>query len=220
MTSTARTARFPFVPFWRAALPLVAGLLTGCRGDMAAASRRAQAAHADSVVATGGVVDSILPMAEHLRRFREGLTATDTLRHASPTRDALVDRLARAIASRDSADLNAMVLDRGEFAWLYYPSSMLSRPPYEAPPELLWGQILAASNEGARKLVAHLGGVSKASAEAIRCPEPKTEGANQLYERCTVRFRAPGRTPLEGILFGTIIARDGRFKFIGLSNHL
>ena len=179
-----------------------------------------QAAHVADVAATGGVVDSILPIAEHLRRFRAGLDSTDTLTFASPSRDALVARWANAIAARDTTDLNAMLLSRAEFAWLYYPESPMSKPPYEAPPELLWGQLLASSNKGVSSLVNRFGG-SAAKAAGLRCPAvPESLGANLLHAKCEVRLAAPSRDAVQGILFGTIIERGGRFKFVGLSTSL
>lgn len=131
----------------------------------------------------------------------------------------MVERLARAVATNDTADLSAMVLDRAEFAWLFYESSAMSRPPYEAPPSLLWGQIRTSSDEGIRKLLGRLGGRS-ISVSALQCGDAEQEGANRLFARCTVRFAANGVMPLEGNLFGTIIERDGRFKFVGLGNRI
>jgi len=187
--------------------------------DRTATERAAQRAHIDSVVDAGGVVDSVLPVAELLQRFQAGLSPTDTLRHASPSPEHLVDRLVRALSSQDTMALNVMVLDRAEFAFLYYPGSSMSLPPYEAPPALLWGQILAASDDGAGKLLARLGG-RRVSAHALHCPPPTLEGANRLLERCTVRFDTSGTRALEGNLFGTILTRDGRSKFISLANRI
>lgn len=180
-----------------------------------------QAAHVAHVVAAGGVVDSILPAAEHLRRFRASMpVAPDTLRHASGSIDALVTRWAKAVAARDTAELNRMTLDRAEFAWLYYPDAAVSKPPYEAPPELLWGQILAASDDGARRVLARFGG-RELDAGRIRCPDSvEVEGANRIRQHCTMRLRAGGTTTPETRYFGSIIERDGRFKFIGLGNRL
>ena len=179
-----------------------------------------QAAHVADVAAKGGVVDSILPMAEQLRRFRAGLDSTDTLTHASRSREGLVQRWAKALASNDTVDLNAMLLSRVEFAWLYFPASAMSKPPYEAPPELLWGQLLASSNKGALQLVTRFGG-SAAKATALRCPAPpQSLGANVLHTKCEVQLAAPGRDTVRGVLFGTIIERGGRFKFVGLSTSL
>jgi len=99
---------------------------------------RDQAAHIEQVVAAGGTVDSILPTEELLRRFREDLPPVDTLRAASESMEALVARLAHAVGTNDTTDLNAMVLSRQEFAYLYYPDAPLSQPPYDSPPALLW----------------------------------------------------------------------------------
>ena len=224
-------SRLPFMPSLRlpamrpvatAAIAVLAACSTpdsrGARTDSSSASE--QATHVADVAAKGGVVDSILPIAEHLRRFRVGLDSTDTLAHASPSREELVARWAKAVAANDTADLNAMLLSRSEFAWLYYPESPMSKPPYEAPPELLWGQLLASSNKGASQLVRRFGG-STAKATALRCPAPPEPlGANLLHTKCEVRLTAPGRETLQGILFGTIIERGGRFKFVGLSTNL
>jgi len=197
--------------------------VAACGGDRPArelTEAEKQAEHVKDVVAAGGVVDSVLPVAEALRRFREGLPKQDTLLHASDTRAALVERLAGAITRRDTADLNAMALNRAEFAWLFYEESPLSRPPYEAPPGLLWGQILTTSDEGIRQLMTRLGGKSIEVSD-LACPNaPEQEGRNTLYKRCTVRFTARGEKPLEGNLFGSIIERDGRFKFVGLGNRI
>ena len=179
-----------------------------------------QSKHVAEVVAAGGVVDSVLPIAEHLQRFRATLPKTDTLLHASSSRDALVSRWAAAIATNDTSDLNAMIMDRAEFAWLYYPESAMSKPPYEAPPELLWGQLLASSNKGATQLVNRFGG-SRVTASRLRCATPpESEGSNVLHSKCEVRLDAPGKPSVDGFLFGTIIERDGRFKFVGLSTNL
>lgn len=212
-----------FRPYCLAVFLLSSLSLVACRGDRTArelTEAEKQAAHVKEVVAAGGVVDSVLPVAEALRRFRADLPPQDTLHHASDSRAALVERLARAITRRDTADLNAMALSRAEFAWLFYEESPLSRPPYEAPPGLLWGQILATSDEGIRQLVNRLGG-KVIEVSDLQCPnEAEQEGRNTLYKRCTVRFTAKGGNPLEGNLFGSIIERDGRFKFVGLGNRI
>ena len=209
----------PLPSRWRlGALLLV--VTTACADKSARSPADEQAKHVAEVVAAGGVVDSILPIAEQLRRFREALPPTDTLRYASPTRDALVARWAAAIARNDTSDLNAMIMDRDEFAWLYYLESPMSKPPYEAPPQLLWGQLLASSNKGATQLVNRFGG-SRVTATRLRCvTPPDTQGANVLLSKCEVRLSAPGKPTVEGVLFGTILERVGRFKFVGLSSSL
>lgn len=208
----------------RAALiaPLIA-IATACSSPELTPDEQAakdQADHVKEVVAAGGVVDSILPIEEHVRRFRTDLPAVDSLQHASASLEQLVARLAHAVSTNDTTDLNAMVLNRQEFAYLYYPDSPMSKPPYEAPPELLWGQILASSDKGARQLVNRLSG-STIAVSKLRCPSaPDTAGRNLLHTRCEVRFVAPGKAPLEGNLFGSVIERDGRFKFMGFANRI
>lgn len=206
---------------------LLGGVLAACQGPpdgMRTPPRTAadsQAAHVAEVVAAGGVVDSILPVAEALARFRaEAGPRTDTLRGAAPSRDALVARWSAAVAASDTAALNALLLDRAEFAWLYYPGSRMSLPPYEAPPGLLWGQLLASSEEGATQLLRRFGG-RPFRAAALRCPAPPVaEGDNRLHERCEVRVTAAGAPAGFVRLFGTILERDGRFKFLGYANPL
>ncbi len=179
-----------------------------------------QAAHVRAVAAAGGVVDSILPIAEHLKRFRETLTRQpDTLGSASASVDALVARWAAAVAANDSAAFDAMVIDAAEFAWLYYPESKMSKAPYEAPPGLLWGQILASSNAGV-SAVLKMFGAQPLQVDAIKCPESVVEGPNRLHERCVVILRRGASAAQEGRFFGTILERDGRFKFVGLASEL
>lgn len=195
-------------------------LLLACSDASPRTAADSQAAHIDSVVAAGGVVDSILPMEEQVRRFREGLEAPDTLRHAAPSREALVRQFLTAVSQSDTATLNALVLDRAEFAYLYYPSSAMSRPPYEAPPQLLWGQILASSNEGLPKVLARATGES-IQPGALTCADSvSVEGENRLHQQCTMALRFGSGAPVTARWFGTIIERDGRFKFIGYANSL
>jgi hypothetical protein len=81
-------------------------------GDADPTPDEAQRAHVDSVIAAGGRVDSALSPAEQLRRFRDAVAPNpDTLRHASPSADALVRRWAAAIAARDTTALVRMTLD-------------------------------------------------------------------------------------------------------------
>jgi hypothetical protein len=192
-----------------------------CGGREAAASSvDSQAAHVREVVAAGGVVDSILPIDEQLRRFRVELTdRPDTLRHASASIDALAKRWGRAVTSRDTTALNEMTIDRAEFAWIYYPGSKLSKPPYEAPPQLLWGQILANSDDGARQLFSRFGG-KRFTVESVNCPAPgDTTGTSLVHSECRVKVKTANGM-VEDRLFGSIVEHQGRFKFLGYANGL
>jgi len=192
-----------------------------CSESPARTAADSQGAHVREVVAAGGVVDSILPIAEQLRRFRAGFTGhADTLSSASASIDDLVGRWARALTANDSAALKGMVLTMAEFAWLYYPDSKLSRPPYESPPALLWWQFVTTSNEGARAAFTRFGG-RPLRVQQVACKEPAlVEGANRLHEQCMLTFTSGGGKRQDARLFGTIIERAGLFKFVGLSNAL
>ena len=105
-----------------------------------------------------------------------------------------------------------------EFAWLYFPTARLGQPPYEMPPALLWEQVLANSDAGAKKSLERFGG-RPLVVRSIRCPgRAALEGANLIRQGCTVRLRSASDTVPEGRYFGSIIERDARFKFIGFSS--
>lgn len=179
-----------------------------------------QAAHVAAVVAAGGVVDSILPIAEHLSRFRASVARVDTLAGASASIDDLVARWARAVAGRDTIALSRMILSPAEFAWLYYPDARMAKPPYEAPPGLLWSQIDASGREGTARVLAKFGG-RPLRVRSVRCPDPiETEGGNRIRQNCVVSVEQDGAAAPAARYFGSIIERDGRFKFISLANAL
>ena len=197
---------------------IVASLsLVACK-DKAPADDQPQ--HIADVVAKGGVVDSMLPIAEQLERFRATISERpDTLRHASKSIASLVTRWTLAVASSDTVALNAMLLDRAEFAWLYYPGSKMSLPPYEAAPQLLWGQMLSTSEAGVQSVLKVLASSSYKVA-GVNCPNPPVvEGANRLHEGCNIKVERAGASS-EGAYFGTIIERDGRFKFVSYASRL
>ncbi|MEX2230422.1 MAG: hypothetical protein WEB13_12385 [Dehalococcoidia bacterium] len=164
-------------------------------------------------------VDSILPIEEHLRRFRLDLGAEPAaLSGGARSRDALVARFARALTERDTAAFADMLLTGAEFGWLYYPHTRFTAPPYRLAPELLWMQIQNGSSRGFGRLLDRLGGTT-ADAGTYRCaPEPIVEGPNTLWEGCVLTAAAPGAEPKEIRLFGSILERDGVFKFVSYTN--
>ncbi|WP_353266734.1 hypothetical protein [Gemmatimonas sp.] len=199
-------------------VPLV---LSGACSDTAPRTAAdSQAAHVADVVAAGGTVDSILPIDEQLRRFREGVPVADTLQHGAASRDGLVREFLKAVSASDTLTLNRLALDRGEFAYLYYPTAAISKPPYEAPPQLLWGQILQASNDGLPRVLARAAGESLELSRVSCADSIVSEGENRLHNACTVTVRIGRGTPVESRWFGTIIERGGRFKFLGYGNSL
>ena len=208
---------------WRTiALTIGALALAACRDrDVEVAADESQSVHVREVIAAGGVVDSVLPIDEHLRRFRANLSERpDTLRHASSAIEALVHRWAAAVSQRDTVSLRRMSLDAAEFAWLYYPGSQLSKPPFESPPLLLWDRLQSSSESGARQVLTRFGG-RRFDVLAVTCPPPNdTTSHSRVYSSCRVRVRLNTRTPIEDRLFGSIIEHDGRFKFLGYANRL
>jgi hypothetical protein len=189
-----------------AVLPLLIG---ACAGGEASGSRPPAAA---------GVVDSAIPIQEALRRFREGRAEPAGLREGARSREELVMGFVRALEGRDTAALRRMALDAEEFAWLYYPSSALSRPPYELPPGLMWFQLVGQSEKGASLLLSERAG---APLEYLghNCGTERVEGENHIFGHCVLRRVVAGDTVGER-LFGLILERDGSYKFVSYANKL
>ncbi|MBA3555956.1 MAG: hypothetical protein H0W29_14505 [Gemmatimonadales bacterium] len=165
----------------------------------------------------GQVVDSAIPIAEALRRFHQDLPEPSELVGGHPSREALVRAFVRAVEKSDTAALRQMVLRRDEFAWIYYPASHLSRPPYELPPDLLWFQMQGQSEKGARLLLAERSGQSLGYLDH-RCT-PRQEGDHRVHGYCELRRVVAGDT-LRERLFGLIIEREGQYKFVSYANKL
>jgi hypothetical protein len=181
-------------------------------------------ARQDSINRTlpGYVVDSILPIEEEARRFRAAIggDSVRALQNASPSREALVRRFAKALARRDSADLRAMAISAREFVDLVYPSSPYTHAPYRQSPGLTWMQIRNPSEAGLSRLLRTLSGKTL-TAGGLSCePKPERQGANVLWTGCTLRLTGPGASPAPHRYFGSILERDGMFKFVGYANQL
>lgn len=158
------------------------------------------------------MVDSILPLEQELRRFRVGLgDPPATLTGGASSREALVRRFFSALAAADTADLRAMALSRAEFAYLVYPSSPYTRPPYRQSPELVWLQLQSSGASGLGRL---LDRARRYRYVNHRCnATPAREEQNRLWRQCQAKVvRAPGDTATVR-MFGVIVEREGRFKF-------
>ena len=166
-----------------------------------------------------GYVDSAIPIDEALRRFRGDMPRAARLIHGHPGREELVRAFVRAVEARDTVALRLMVLRRDEFAWLYYPSSPLSRRPYELAPSLMWFQLQGESSRGASRLLAERAGQSLAYV-GHACGQPRSEGENRLYPYCGVRRVTAAGDTLTERLFGLIIERGGSYKFVSYANQL
>ncbi len=204
----------------RGAVLVVCLVLVGCGREKAAEggvdSHRIASAAA-SEPSPGSVIDSALPIAEHLRRFRAGLDSTDRLRGGSPTPQALARRFLGAVAQRDTLALAAMVLTRSEFAWLYYPSHIYYDPPYELDPGTFWMLTQGNSEKGLTRVVRRYGGQALEYRE-LRCTAsrnvkpPLTES-----ERCALDFTVGGQLETRR-LFGSIVGDGGHYKFVSYAN--
>ena len=164
-------------------------------------------------------MDRPRPRAVELAEFRQGLREPSTFSGGAATADDLVRRWAAAVATQDTAMLRRLVIDRADFAWLVYPSSPMGQPPYDLSPALMWFQQEGNSGKGLTDVLRKRGG------EALHlvgwsCNASEQQGENQVHAGCRVRrVAAPGDTVTEQ-LFGAIIERGGRFKFLSYSSRL
>jgi hypothetical protein len=165
-------------------------------------------------------VDSFVSREVALERFRQGGTRVTSLAHAAPTRDRLVADFVRALERRDTTTVRGLVLSRDEFAWLYYPTSKQGLPPYSLNPDLMWFMLVEQGNKGMTRAFNQLGGRPLRYA-GYRCDGGSTtEGENTLWGPCLVRLvLTPGDTS-EARLFGPIVERGGKFKFLSYGNKL
>jgi hypothetical protein len=214
--------------FASGAIAATAALLVACAPDGTADVERFRAdsiarARQDSIVRSqpGYVVDSARPIEEALRRFRADIKDTPSvLTGGARSREALVAAFARAVERGDSAALRRMAMTRAEFAYLVYPSSAHTRPPYRQQPEMVWLLLSAAGDKGLRRLVERRAG-EPFGLVRVECPNrPVTEGENRLWGGCLVRRVQAGADTTTERLFGPIIERRGRFKFYSYGNAL
>jgi hypothetical protein len=166
------------------------------------------------------VVDSILPVEEEVRRFRDAVGGQPATRlvGGSRSREALVRRLTKALAADDSADLRAMELNAREFADLVYPESPYTRAPYRQSPALLWNQIRNPSASGYARLVRRLGSLPLGYLDHSCDARPDRQGRNLIWTNCVVRLMSPNGDTTTHRLFGSIIQRDGNFKIVSYRN--
>jgi len=166
------------------------------------------------------VVDSVVPRDEAVRRFRAGLPEVDSLAGGRPTRDALVRDFVRALERQDTVALRAMVMTKAEFAWLYYPTNPQGLPPYDLSPSLLWFMTEGRSNQGLTLALGERGGQQLHVVGYVCEGAASREGANTVHGPCLLRrYQARGDTASER-LFGPILERGGRFKFVSYANRL
>jgi hypothetical protein len=184
------------------ALAAAAAALTGCG--------RPERAAAESVV-----VDSARPRAVELAEFRAGLPEVRGLEGGATSREALVRSLVRALERSDTAALASLLLSRAEYAWLYYPTTPQSLPPYDLSPALLWFTLSRRSDQDLAVALQTFGDSAIGYRGHSCAATPRREGENLIWGYCIVRVRAGAVR-----LFGLIIERGGRFKFVSYANKL
>jgi hypothetical protein len=162
-------------------------------------------------------VDSIFTPEESVRRFRVGLPAVAGLSGGARSREGLVRKFVRAVERSDTATIRRLVLDRAEFAYLYYPSSPYAAPPYSQPPGLMWFQIQLNSEKGIVRVLRRFGGQPVPYKGHVCSAAPLRQGENRFWQECTMRLSAGGGTAVKR-LFGAIVERGGRFKFVSYAN--
>jgi hypothetical protein len=168
----------------------------------------------------GYVIDSARPVAMELERFRAGLGPAPTeLSGGAPSLDSLLSRFARAVQAVDTAALDRMQITPAEFAWLVYPSSPYTRPPFAESPRLVWYQLRSSGASGMARLLQRRGG-RPLRIVGRRCDSPPlVEGENRLWRRCQLSIvGVTGRDTVRERLFGVVIERHGRFKFASYQN--
>jgi hypothetical protein len=202
--------------------PLVPAVLLAfgsCR-PAEAGQRARDSASVASPASVPARVDSVLPVDESLRRFRADIAEAPTaLTGGSTSREALVRSFVQALERSDTLALASLVLTRAEFAYLYYPSSPLAAPPYQLPPSLMWFQLQENNRKAGAALLAKRGGMHLEYV-GHDCAASERQGANTIWSRCRVLRRSSNGGERSERLFGTILERNGRYEFVGLSNEL
>ena len=213
----------PGCPISRSAATATFLILAGiaaCRRTESRPTSSSTAGTTPQIAPPAAYVDRVVPRDDALRRFRADLhERPDTLRGSYPSRDALVRELVRVLEQNDTLSLERLVITRAEFAYLYYPTTPLSRPPYELAPGLMWFQLQESNRKGALALLRERGGTPLGYVRH-ECSRSERQDANTIWSECEIVRLLPGHTARRERLFGSIVERDGHFKFIALSNGL
>ena len=196
-------------------LPAVLLLVPACGGEGAEAATRDEAP-----ISAPQHVDSVRPIDEEFRRFTADLGEPPVgLAGGAESLQALGRAFLRAVAERDTAGLRRLHLDRAEFAFLYYPTAPVSKPPYEMPPGLLWFQIEGISTGGVARLLDELGG-REMRLDAVECTGAERQGENVLHSACLITYVRPDGERVTQKLFGNVLERGGRFKLVSYATDL
>ncbi|HZN98543.1 MAG TPA: hypothetical protein VFB61_12500 [Gemmatimonadales bacterium] len=175
---------------------------------------------AEAKPSPGGVVDSIVPRDTAIARFQRSLPLVTAFQGGAPSRDRLVRSFVAALEKRDTAALRALALDRSEFGWLYYPTNPEGLPPYNLTPQLMWFLLEGRNEQGVAKLLDRRAG-RPLHYLGYRCEgEPSRQGGSVVWGPCVVLRRSEQGDTVSERLFGQIVARGGRYKFVSYANQL
>lgn len=165
-------------------------------------------------------VDSARPIEEELRLFREAIGGPATeLTGGASSRDELVRLFLDGLERQDLTALRALHLTAEEFAYLYYPYTRYTAPPYELAPGIVWLQLEGFGLNNLQRAINRVGG--KPLGPGYRCPaEPVARGEARFWDDClvTVPDGEDGTTELK--LFSEIMEFGGRYKFVSYGNGL
>ena len=193
---------------------LLLAAAAACVPERSGGERPGAPSPGEAAVQPANVVDSLLPIEEEIRRFR--LATPDSvgrLQGGAGSREALVKAYAAAIETTDSLALHKLLISQAEYAWLVYPETELTRPPYRQKPALAWFMMQNATDQGVIRVLNRHGG-KPLGYRGFTCePEPVEQGANRIWRQCRMRFRESG-IDVERKLFGGILERGGTYKFL------
>lgn len=190
------------------ALALLLSATAGC-------DRQPRAAQA----AEPGIVDSARSRDAALAEFRTRIDTARQMDSVAGSREELFGKFVRALERRDTTALVRLAITPGEFGWLYYPTNPQALPPYSLEPGLMWFMLEGKSRQGLTRLLEQRAG-QPLHYLGTTCEGPSHQGENDVYGPCTVaRLQAPGDTVRER-LFGLVMEREGRWKFVSYANKL
>ena len=164
----------------------------------------------------GDKIDSILPMEELIRRFQVDAPEVAEFEGGEASREALARRFLLAVSQSDSTTVDRLLLTRSEFAWLFFPDHLYAREPYALDPDIFWLQLTQETRKGRGRLFSRYGGRSLSYLGLAGCQRDTLQvlrGPDTVWTGCRLRYRADDST-LTRTLFGSVIQREGRFKFL------
>jgi hypothetical protein len=164
----------------------------------------------------GDKIDSILPMDELLRRFRDSLPEVREFTGGERSRDQLARRFLQALGEGDSTTVAGLLLSKAEFAWLVFPDHLYAREPYALDPDIFWLQLTQETRKGSGRMLQRYGGQPLRYLGLEGCQRDTLQirqGPDTIWSGCRVHYASRDST-LTRMLFGSVVQREGRYKFL------